>query len=135
MLDYLNKVNEVQLAMQKQGLCYKIADICRLAASMPAPRFYIDTQTAFKQYNLYKAGRSSIHGVYKRMMYAEIFARYEQSVELLKSSGQHIGKQKIMEQILSQSAPSFYYDDDTALKMYYYIMANKKRIKRCCISF
>ena len=94
---------------------------------MPAPRFYVDAPTAIKQYNLYKKGHSRIHNVAKRKMYAEIFSRFEQAANARLSSGQYILKYDIMEKVLEQEAPSFYYEDDSALITYYNALAKKRR--------
>lgn len=127
MRDYLRKVEEVQDILRTEGLVYKIDDVCKLAASMHAPQFYTDTRTALKQYNLYLAGKSSIRNEVKRQMYAEIFARYENLVNTLHHTGQCVRKNAVMTKVLNQEAPSFYYDEGSALKMYYYAMTRKRK--------
>lgn len=130
MLDYLDKVDEVQRCLREQRLYYKIQDVCHLAANSPAPQFYVDAMTALRQYSFYQQGRSSIRSIATRKMYAEIFARYENIVNTLLASGQYVCKKEVMSRVLKQPAPSFYYEDGTALKMYYYILSKKKRLKR-----
>lgn len=127
--DFIAKVDEVQRCLNKQGLFYKIADVCKMAASMSAPRFYIDPITALKQYNKYIHGNSNIHNDTRRKMYAEVFSRYEKKIGILKATGQIIRKIDAMESILNQQAPSFYYEDDSALKMYYYGLSKRKRTR------
>ena len=129
MRDFIEKVNEVQRCLHAQGLTYKFEDICKMAAAMPAPRFYTDVPTALRQYNLYLKGKSCLHSVTKRKMYADIFARYERLVNTLEASGQHVCKHRTMEKVLEQPAPSFYYDDDSAMKIYYYAMSQKRKKK------
>ena len=82
-----------------------------------------------KEYNLYKSGLSCIRNKTRRQMYAEIFARYEKITKVLAESGQTLNKRTIMAKVLQQSAPSFYYSDDSAWKIYYYIMAKKRKFK------
>lgn len=127
--DFLDKVDEIQRHFHAQGLCYKLRDICKLAASLPAPRFYVDVETAVKEYNLYEKGLSCVHSKTKRQMYAEIFARYEQIAGTMAATGQMVNKRDIMAKVLQQPAPSFYYSDDSAWKSYYYIMSKKRKIR------
>ena len=100
-----------------------------MAASLPAPRFYVDVETAMKEYNLYKNGLSCIRNKTRRRMYAEIFARYEKIAKVIAESGQTLSKRTIMANVLKQTAPSFYYSDNSAWKIYYYIMAKKRKFK------
>lgn len=126
-IDFAKKIDEVHRAMLGEGLNYKMADICKMAAAMPAPRFYVDAITALRQYNKYRNGISSIHNDSKRKMYAEIFARYEKQMDLLRSTGQCAPKVDTMDKIVKQEAPSFYYEDGSAVIVYYRIMEKKRR--------
>ena len=127
--DFVEKVDEVQKHFRLQGLNYKLRDICKLAASLPAPQFYVDVETAIKEYNLYEKGLSCVHNVTKRRMYAEIFARYEKIASTVADTGQIVNKRSIMAKVLQQPAPSFYYSDNSAWKSYYYIMSRRRRFK------
>lgn len=100
-----------------------------MVASMPAPRFYINSETASRQYNRYKKGKSSIHEIEKRKMYAEIFARYENKIDILRKSGQKCFKQDIWDSILLQEAPSFYYSGMSSVVAYYKAIALIKKYK------
>lgn len=100
-----------------------------MVAAMPAPRFYINAETASRQYNRYKRGVSNIHEVEKRKMYAEVFARYENKIRLLKESGQRCSKLDIWESILLQEAPSFYYSGMSSVVAYYKALALIKKYK------
>lgn len=126
MNDFIAKVDEVQRSLNAQGLCYTIIDICRMAAAMPAPQFYIEPSKALWMYNLYLKGKSSIHSVPKRRMYAEIFSRYEHLVNIMRASGQRVCKREVMAKVVNQEAPSFYYGD-SAFRMYYYWMSKKRK--------
>lgn len=101
-----------------------------MVAAQPAPRFYVDASSALHQYNCYKRGCSRIHGVERRKMYAEIFSRFERKMKLLVATGQVASKKTVMESILEQEAPSFYYDGDSAAKIYYKEMLKQRRYKR-----
>lgn len=127
--DFVEKVDEIQKQFRIQGLNYKLRDICRLAASLPAPQFYVDVETAVKEYNLYEKGLSCVRNVTKRRMYAEIFARYEKIAGTVADTGQMVNKRSIMAKVLQQPAPSFYYSDNSAWKSYYYIMSRRRRFK------
>lgn len=128
--DFIAKFDEVQRSFRQQGLNYNIAAICKMVASLPAPRFYINSFEALKQYSLFKRGMSNIHSESRRRMYAEIFARFDNLTQVIKATGQKVSKSEIMKRVLSQEAPCFYYSDDSALKMYYRMMQRKRKTRR-----
>lgn len=128
--DFIAKIYEAQRCFHQQGLNYNIAAICKIVASRPAPRFYVYPFEALKQYSLYLQGRSRIHSDSRRRMYAEIFARYEYLVALTEASGQKVVKGELMKRVLEQEAPSFYYEENSAIKMYYRFMQRNRRRKR-----
>lgn len=127
MSDFIVKVDEVRNSLIKQGLNYRIYDICKIACAMPAPQFYVDAKTALRNYCKYRNGLSCIRSIEKRKMYAEIFSRYENMANVIISTGQTLRKTEVMESVLNQPAPSFYYDFESATKMYYYIMSRRRR--------
>lgn len=101
-----------------------------MVAAMPAPRFYVDVDAALIQYRDYKRGRSHIRGTQRRMMYAEIFSRFERKMNALIATGQVAVQTEVMKSILEQEAPSFYYEGNSASKMYYREMLRARRLKR-----
>lgn len=101
-----------------------------MVAVQPAPRFYVDAATALIQYRDYKKGRSHIRGAERRKMYAEIFCRFERRMQALATTGQMAVQTDVMKSVLEQEAPSFYYDGNSAAKMYYREMLQARRRKR-----
>ena len=117
----------MQHDLLQQGLSYKIEDVCRFAASMPAPRFYVSPAVALNKYRHYLNGHCSIRYTSKRKMFAEIFMRYERLVNIAIASRQRIRKTELMERVLSQQAPSFYYEDKSMPAIYYYGLKQRKK--------
>lgn len=117
--DFVNKVDEVHKMFIKQGLNYRLKDICSVVAASHAPRFYIEEEEALEKYHSYLRGESAIRKENTRRMYAEIFSRYEHYMKIAHASGQIFKKYETMRRVLEQEAPSFYYDSNTALKTYY----------------
>ena len=109
----------------QKGFTFKTTELCKLAATQSAPRFYVSAKVALHQYNQYKAGKSILQRVEKRKMYAEIFSRFE---KILQISGSNICKSSIREMVGTQEAPSFYLTPTSAVSIYYKAM-NKKRKK------
>ena len=101
-----------------------------MVAVQPAPRFYVDVASALIQYRDYKKGRSHIRGVERRKMYAEIFCRFERRMNALIETGQVAIQTEVMKSVLEQEAPSFYYDGNSAVKMYYRELLRARRMKR-----
>ena len=126
LLDFASKVDEAQKYCRQQGLNYNLAAICKVVASQPAPRFYINHFEACKQYRLYRQGRSNIHTDSRRRMYAEIFSRYEHLDAVARASGQRVIMEDLMRRVLEQEAPSFYYEENSALKTYYSVIQRKR---------
>lgn len=124
--DFYHKVDEVRIIMKNRGLHYRLRDLCKITSQMPAPCFYVSASKALKVYSLYKQGKSKIHSASSRRMYADIFARFEILYNAYISSGQYVTKSFVMEKVLSQEAPSFYYEGDSAY-MAYYKAADRKR--------
>lgn len=107
-----------------------VADLCKLAASQQAPRFYIDARRALDKYSLYKKGMCRVRHEERRKMYAEIFARYEAMISRIPEANQRPYRKPFMEKVLSQPAPSFYFEDDSAVKLYYRYMSDRRRSNR-----
>lgn len=124
--DFLNAFEACRLQAKRAGLQLNTIELCKMAALQPAPRFYLEAKRAMKMYNLYKSGECCIRHEEKRKMFAEIFARYEKAMESVSENNKHRLSKTIMEKVLQQQAPSFYYDEDSAVKMYYRIMSDRR---------
>lgn len=128
--DFLAKVDELQRMAIAHDLVYKTTDICKMAAREPAKRFYIDAKTALEQYCKYRKGESMIQKNECRKMYAEIFSRFERIMTIKRVSGQKIVMHELMEEVLESEAPCFYYEEGSAVKMYYRFMSRKRERDR-----
>ena len=60
-------------------------------------------------------------------MYADIFSRYENLRDAIFASGQKISLERIMERVLESEAPCFYYNENSAVKVYYRFMAKRRK--------
>lgn len=128
--DFARKFAEADRCLRAQGLNYNITTICRMVAAQPAPRFYVDVDAALHQYRDYKNGRSHIREKERRKMYAEIFSRFERKMNALRATGQVAVQTEVMKSILEQEAPSFYYEGNSAAKVYYRELLRARRMKR-----
>lgn len=128
--DFAKNFNEMERCLRAQGLDYNITTICEMVAALPAPRFYVDVNEALLQYRDYRNGRSHIRGIERRKMYAEIFSRFERQMNALIATGQRAVQTRVMQNVLEQEAPSFYYERNTAAKTYYREMLMARRMKR-----
>ena len=102
-----------------------LSRICRRVATLSAPQFYITPKQALEQYNRYKhTGRIYCKNPHIRQMYIDIFERYEQQV----SNGDDDFKYIIMQNVLSEPAPSFYINPNNAMTFYYRAMKYKRML-------
>lgn len=108
------------------GLRLSTAELCRLAASRPAPRFYVTVREAVLLYKKYKNGTCCIRHEERKKMYSEIFARYENAMEKVSEANRRRLSKVIMGKILEQPAPSFYYNPISAAPLYYRFMSDKR---------
>lgn len=125
--DFIRAFDNVQSTMIANGMIPKIADICKLAASQEAPRFYVDAKTALNQYSRYIKGKSCIRHPERRKMYADIFSRFDSMIRVLPKSSVRNYRYLFMEKVLEQPAPSFYFTEGSAIKLYYRYMQDNRR--------
>ena len=121
--DFLNKFDKVIKQMIDANITYKTTKVCIMVSRQPAPCFYVSLEQALYQYRLFKHGKSHIKNEERRKMYAEIFARFE---NLMDMAGGEAYQYQIMDIVLQQEAPSFYLNEASALQFYYNAVKNKR---------
>lgn len=119
---FLDAVNK-QLKRSKKVITIQHA--CAITAQEPAPQFYITPKQALEFYSEYKrtgkipASKSNI-----RQMYEDIFLRYTQKQEELGWAGV---KYLVMQEVLDEPAPSFYFNPKSAQQLYYKAVLLKRK--------
>lgn len=102
--------------------------LCALAATSPAPRFYVTPRHALDQYSDYKrTGSVCRNSQMAQEMYKCIFDMYEKV--LAENNGTEF-KYSIMQNVLDSPAPSFFLSPSAAYAFYCNAMAYKRSLAR-----
>lgn len=102
-----------------------IEDVMIIAANSPAPRFYCTFENARRMVSLLDRGKElPIENKNKIRMYEELYRRF---VEARNKTG--IKSFSLLEEIITQPAPSFYISLDAFRPLVYKAMNEKRRGK------
>lgn len=96
-----------------------IAELMRIAAAMPAPRFFVEPPMAKKNVALLRNHGKKVKNPNKAAMYAELYRRWKK---------RRVDGYSVLEEIIREPAPSFYLHPQRFTTIVYETLRkNKKR--------